>query len=85
MPSSNHAAVNNLGFWQLHGMEEVVGSIPTRSTNSSFLFIFLCTSVRRLRFSEGAEGCRSFLISRGSINSTTLKLASRFCWSTARV
>jgi hypothetical protein len=33
MPSSNHAAVNNLGFWQLHGMEEVVGSIPTRSTN----------------------------------------------------
>jgi len=33
MPSSNHAAVNNLGFWQLHGMEEVIGSIPIRSTN----------------------------------------------------
>jgi hypothetical protein len=25
-------AVNNLGIFHFHGMEEVVGSIPTRST-----------------------------------------------------
>jgi hypothetical protein len=31
--------------------------------------------------SEGAEGCRNFLISGGSI-STTFRLAARFCWST---
>src|SRR5579863_5476166 len=30
----NCLSVNNLAFWRHHGMEEVVGSIPTRSTKS---------------------------------------------------
>jgi hypothetical protein len=34
----NYRAVNNLRFWTLHGMEEVVGSIPTRSTKLNQLF-----------------------------------------------
>jgi hypothetical protein len=29
-------AINNLGIDNFHGMEEVVGSIPTRSTNNPF-------------------------------------------------
>jgi hypothetical protein len=29
MPVSNLFTVNNLGFWHFHGVEEVVGSIPT--------------------------------------------------------
>jgi len=33
VPVYNHCAVNNLRFWALHGMEEVIGSIPIRSTN----------------------------------------------------
>ena len=32
-PTFKYIAVNNLQFRQFHGMEEVVGSIPTRSTN----------------------------------------------------
>jgi hypothetical protein len=40
-----------------HGMEEVIGSIPIRSTNKSFRDI----NLRRRRFlggsPEGAEGC----------------------------
>jgi hypothetical protein len=32
LPTSNHFAVNNLRFLQFHGMEEVIGSIPIRST-----------------------------------------------------
>jgi len=32
VPVYNHCTVNMLRFWALHGMEEVVGSIPTRST-----------------------------------------------------
>jgi hypothetical protein len=31
----NHLSVNNLRSCQFHGMEEVVGSIPTRSTSQS--------------------------------------------------
>jgi hypothetical protein len=31
LPTSNHFAVNNLRFLQ-YGMEEVIGSIPIRST-----------------------------------------------------
>jgi hypothetical protein len=31
-PVYNYHAVNNLPFWELHGMEEVIGSIPIRST-----------------------------------------------------
>jgi hypothetical protein len=30
--SSNHLSVNNLRFRDFHGMEEVIGSIPIRST-----------------------------------------------------
>ena len=33
LPSSNYIAVNNLAFLDFHGMEEVIGSIPIRSTN----------------------------------------------------
>jgi hypothetical protein len=33
MPVRKYCAVYGLGFWAHHGMEEVVGSIPTRSTN----------------------------------------------------
>jgi hypothetical protein len=33
VPVYNHCSVNNLRFWTLHGMEEVIGSIPIRSTN----------------------------------------------------
>ena len=29
----NCLSVNNLAFWSHHGMEEVIGSIPIRSTN----------------------------------------------------
>jgi hypothetical protein len=32
LPSSNCFIMNNLTFYGFHGMEEVVGSIPTRST-----------------------------------------------------
>jgi hypothetical protein len=32
VPVCKHCAVNNLRFEFFHGMEEVVGSIPTRST-----------------------------------------------------
>jgi hypothetical protein len=35
VPVYNHCSVNNLRFRSQHGMEEVVGSIPTRSTNHS--------------------------------------------------
>ena len=31
----NLFTVNNLDFWHFHGMEEVIGSIPIRSTNKS--------------------------------------------------
>jgi hypothetical protein len=34
-PVYNHLSVNNLVFFQFHGMEEVIGSIPIRSTNKS--------------------------------------------------
>ena len=34
LPSNNPLSVNYLGFWYFHGMEEVIGSIPIRSTNS---------------------------------------------------
>jgi len=33
-PVYNCHAVNNLPFWELHGMEEVIGSIPIRSTKT---------------------------------------------------
>ncbi|MDQ2835282.1 MAG: hypothetical protein M3Y50_16365, partial [Acidobacteriota bacterium] len=32
-PTHNHCIVNNLVFDPYHGMEEVIGSIPIRSTN----------------------------------------------------
>ena len=32
MPVYNCFTVNNLAFWHFHGMEEVIGSIPIRST-----------------------------------------------------
>jgi hypothetical protein len=35
MPVCKYCAVYNLHFPAHHGMEEVVGSIPTRSTNKS--------------------------------------------------
>jgi hypothetical protein len=35
LPAHKHCIVNNLGFDPYHGMEEVVGSIPTRSTNKT--------------------------------------------------
>jgi hypothetical protein len=31
-PTHNHCIVNNLAFDPYHGMEEVIGSIPIRST-----------------------------------------------------
>ena len=34
-PIFNYLAVNNLQIVEFHGMEEVVGSIPTRSTKQS--------------------------------------------------
>jgi hypothetical protein len=37
LPTHNHCIVNNLVFDPYHGMEEVTGSIPVRSTN--FLYI----------------------------------------------
>jgi hypothetical protein len=33
-PAYNHLSVNNLRFIRFHGMEEVIGSIPIRSTNN---------------------------------------------------
>jgi hypothetical protein len=35
VPVYNHCTVNNLRFRSQHGMEEVIGSIPIRSTNFS--------------------------------------------------
>jgi hypothetical protein len=32
-PAYNHLSVNNLRFIRFHSMEEVIGSIPIRSTN----------------------------------------------------
>jgi|GEM_PF-1620041 len=40
MPVRKYCAVYNLEFEALHGMEEVVGSIPTRSTNDSLKNLF---------------------------------------------
>ena len=34
LPTRKHCSVNNLGFDPYHGMEEVIGSIPIRSTNN---------------------------------------------------
>jgi hypothetical protein len=36
VPTHKSSAVYNLAFEAFHGMEEVIGSIPIRSTNSSF-------------------------------------------------
>ena len=43
---------------RFHGMEEVIGSIPIRSTNQSPSLTAICRH-RRVAFwvSEGAEGC----------------------------
>jgi hypothetical protein len=35
LPVYKYCTVNNLRFGLFHGMEEVVGSIPTRSTKNS--------------------------------------------------
>jgi hypothetical protein len=35
LPTHKYCSVNNLGFDPYHGMEEVIGSIPIRSTNKS--------------------------------------------------
>jgi hypothetical protein len=34
LPAHKHCIVNKLAFDPYHGMEEVIGSIPIRSTNS---------------------------------------------------
>jgi hypothetical protein len=39
VPVYNYCTVNNLRFRSQHGMEEVIGSIPIRSTNKSFIFM----------------------------------------------
>jgi hypothetical protein len=56
---------------RFHGMEEVVGSIPTRSTNKS-------TAYTAAASGECAEGRQNLCASFGSIISTTFKFASRF-------
>jgi hypothetical protein len=35
LPAQNRCILNNLAFDLYHGMEEVIGSIPIRSTNNS--------------------------------------------------
>jgi hypothetical protein len=55
MPVYNRFTVNNLAFWHFHGMEEVTGSIPVRSTNQ---IKHLAPPV----FAEpGRNPCRKFL------------------------
>jgi hypothetical protein len=57
MPVSNFFTVNNLGFWH-YGMEEVIGSIPIRSTKQPLnnqLVMSCIVSSERVR--EGVEGC----------------------------
>ena len=46
VPTHKSCSVYNLAFEAFHGMEEVVGSIPTRSTKS--FQAFSATSVPRL-------------------------------------
>jgi hypothetical protein len=58
MPVCNCFTVNNLGFWHFHGMEEVIGSIPIRSTNKPYqnqLVMSCIVGSERVR--EGVEGC----------------------------
>jgi hypothetical protein len=43
LPTRKYCAVYNLRFELFHGMEEVVGSIPTRSTKS-LLESIICNS-----------------------------------------
>jgi hypothetical protein len=63
LPTHNHCIVNNLAFDPYHGMEEVIGSIPIRSTKQpltnqiatgsstpSFPYDFVSFCVRGARF-----------------------------------
>jgi hypothetical protein len=66
-------------------MEEVIGSIPIRSTNIPFIHSYLPAAESSLLRVRGCGRVLKLFTSSGSINETTLRLASRFCWSTARV
>jgi len=54
MPVCKYCAVYNLRFPAHHGMEEVVGSIPTRSTNKPYKINQLETSPGSL---QNLRGC----------------------------
>jgi hypothetical protein len=66
-------------------MEEVIGSIPIRSTNKSFLNSFLPASASCLLRVRGCGRVLKFFQVQGQYPSYDFRLASRFCWSTARV
>ena len=67
---------------RFHGMEEVIGSIPIRSTNKPFNTNYLPALPDRLQL---RRRCRSIFEAPGNIVSTTFALASRFYCETARV
>ena|SRR5208282_2314413 len=69
-PISWPCAVNNLHVFQFHGMEEVVGSIPTRST----VFKYLPT----LRFSVWCHLVSSRQCSRNTRSRFSRRLTNRF-------
>ena len=58
LPTRKYCSVNNLGFDPYHGMEEVIGSIPIRSTNKPYQnqLVMSCI-VGSERAREGVEGC----------------------------
>ena len=60
-------------------MEEVIGSIPIRSTNKSVLNSYLPASARCLLRVRGCGRVLKLFHSSGSINEATFRLASRFC------
>jgi hypothetical protein len=83
-PSYNHFIFNNLAFLGFHGMEEVAGSIPARSTKSfqSLRVIFpgnwsrFAGTIRELIVGTDPGG--SILRFRSSNLSTAFLWATRF-------
>jgi hypothetical protein len=63
-PVYNHLSVNNLGFRQFHGMEEVIGSIPIRSTNNfnNLAGLFQNPCPQMAKFSRATALLPSFLL-----------------------
>jgi len=79
LPTSNHFAVNNLRFLQFHGMEEVIGSIPIRSTKFPYKMSNFQMQTASFYGCEGVGRCCGFKRPQGMRSSTILLLAIPSC------